>query len=298
MKIAFSKLYTVKNSGHVFRSEKFEEALKILIRGSVVSRRDVVEPARPSKKDLELAHTRPWVEKNLRFKFTRIDSTKAELEITPAVALAHLMNVGGTIKAAELALESGLGVNCGGGAHHAFSDHGEGFCLLNDIAVAVKKLLKAKKIRRAVIIDLDAHQGNGTASIFKKDRNVFTFSMHNGEIYPEEKEKSSLDIKLRPGTGDGGYLALLRRNLSAALNAARADLAVYVAGADVYRGDLLGGLNLTMSGIKKRDALVLAECFRRKLPVAVVLSGGYAKKIKDTSRIHANTIRTADSEWR
>ena len=282
----------------MFRSDKFEETLKILIKEKAVSWRDVVEPARPSRKDLELAHTRRWVEKNRRFKFTYIDSAKAELEITPAVALAHLMNVGGTIKAAELALESGLGLNCGGGAHHAFADHGSGFCLLNDIAVAVKKLLKAKKIRRAVIIDLDAHQGNGTASIFKKDKNVFTFSMHNREIYPEKKEKSSLDIELRPGTGDGRYLALLRRNLAAALKAAKADLAVYVAGADVYRGDILGGLKLTMAGIKKRDAFVFTECFRRKLPVAVVLSGGYAKKFKDTSRIHANTIKTANSEWR
>jgi len=308
MKIVFSKLYTVKNRARspvrrapagiagVFRPDKFEEALKTLLREKIISRKDIVEAPEPSREDLMLAHRAQWVAKNLSFGFTAKDCERSELEITPAVVLAHLMNVGGTIKAAELALESGIGVNCGGGAHHAFAGHGEGFCLLNDIAVAVKKLLKAKKIRRAVIIDLDAHQGNGTASIFKKDKRVFTFSMHNREIYPEKKEKSSLDIELRPGTGDGRYLAQLRRSLAAALKAAKADLAVYVAGADVYRGDVLGGLKLTMSGIKKRDAFVFTQCLRRKLPVAVVLSGGYAKKFKDTVRIHVNTIKTANGE--
>ena len=293
MKIVFSKLYTVKNRAHVFRPDKFEAALKTLLREKIISRGDIVEAPEPSREDLRLAHCARWVDKNLSFGFTAKDCARAELEITPAVVLAHLMNVGGTIKAAELALESGLGLNCGGGAHHAFADHGEGFCLLNDIAVAVKKLLKAKKICRAVIIDLDAHQGNGTAAIFKKDKNVFTFSMHNRDIYPEKKEKSSLDIELLPGTRDGRYLALLRRNLPAALKAAKADLAVYVAGADVYSGDLLGGLKLSMSGIKKRDAFVFAECSRRRLPVAAVLSGGYAKKFKDTARIHANTLKEA-----
>ena len=257
-----------------------------------------MEAPEPSREDLRLVHGARWVDKCLSSGFTPKDCERAELELSPDVVLAHLMNVGGTIRAAELALENGLGVNCGGGAHHAFADHGEGFCLLNDIAIAVQKLIKAKKIRRAVIIDLDAHQGNGTASIFRKNKSVFTFSMHNGEIYPEKKEKSSLDIELRPGTGDGVYLALLRKNLSAALKAAKADLAVYAAGADVYEADLLGGLKLTMSGIKKRDAFVFRECFRRKLPVAVVLGGGYAEKFKETVRIHANTVTAAVSEWR
>ncbi|MCX5785061.1 MAG: histone deacetylase [Elusimicrobia bacterium] len=297
MKIVFSKKYTVNNHDHVFRADKFEGALKTLLREKIISRGDIVEAPEPSREDLRLAHSAPWVDKNLSFSFTAKDSARAELEITPEVVLAHLMNVGGTVKAAEIALSDGLGVNCGGGAHHAFADHGEGFCLLNDIAVAVKKLLKTEKIRRAVIVDLDAHQGNGTASIFEKDKRVFTFSMHNRDIYPEKKEKSSLDIELRPGTGDGAYLGLLKKNLPAALKKARADLAFYVAGADVYAGDLLGGLKLTMEGIKKRDAFVFRECLRRGLPVAVVLSGGYAKKFKDTVRIHANTIRAANSEW-
>ncbi|HAH32953.1 MAG TPA: histone deacetylase [Elusimicrobia bacterium] len=297
MKIVFSKKYTVRNRNHVFRSDKFEETLKTLLREKIISRKDIVEAPEPLREDLRLVHSAQWVDKNLSCRFIAKDCARAELEITSDVALAHLMNVGGTIKAAEIALSEGLGVNCGGGAHHAFAGHGEGFCLLNDIAVAIKKLLKAKKIRRAIVIDLDAHQGNGTASILKKDKRVFTFSMHNKKIYPEKKEKSSLDIELRPGTGDGIYLGLLKKNLPTALEAAEADLAVYVAGADVYSGDLLGGLKLTMGGIKKRDAFVFAECFRRKLPVVVVLSGGYAKKFKETVRIHANTITAAHSEY-
>ncbi|OGS13287.1 MAG: hypothetical protein A2285_03070 [Elusimicrobia bacterium RIFOXYA12_FULL_57_11] len=208
------------------------------------------------------------------------------------------MNVGGTIRATELALETGLGLNCGGGAHHAFGGHGEGFCLLNDIAVAVKKLLKRGRLERALVIDLDAHQGNGTAAIFRGDRRVFTFSMHQGDIYPEKKEQSSLDVELRAGTGDARYLALLKKHLPAVITRARPGLAVYVAGADVYRGDMLGGLGLTMAGIVKRDAFVFNECFRRGLPLAVVLSGGYAAKSGDTIRIHANTLRAALKEWR
>ncbi len=293
MKIVFSKEYTVKTPGHIFRADKFEAALKLLLKEGVVLKKDIVPPAPPSRADLLLAHGPAWVSKNLDFKFKSEDSAKAELKITRGVARAHLMNVGGTIEAAYLAFESGIGINCGGGSHHAFRDHGEGFCLLNDIAVAVKKLLKDRLINRAMVIDLDAHQGNGTASIFRDDRRVFTFSMHGGEIYPEKKVKSSMDMELRPGTGDGAYLAALKSELPRAMDKFRPDLAVYVAGADVYRGDLLGGLKLTMGGLKRRDAFVFGECRRRKVPVALVLSGGYAEKFTDTVRIHANTIKAA-----
>jgi len=290
MKIVFSKDYTVKTPGHVFRADKFEAALKLLLKEGVVSKKDVLAPAVPSKADLLLAHTPAWVKKNLEFGFTPADSARAELNITRSVARAHLMNVGGTLLAARLALEGGVGVNCGGGSHHAFPDHGEGFCLLNDIAVAVKKLLKERLIKRALIIDLDAHQGNGTAAVFRGDRRVFTFSMHGAELYPEKKEKSSLDVEFRTGTGDGTYLAALRRELPRVMDRFKPDFAVYVAGADVYKNDLLGGFRLTLWGIQKRDAFVLTECRRRGIPAAVVLSGGYARKFTDTVRIHANTI--------
>ena len=293
MRIVFSKKYTVKDQGHVFRADKFEAALRRLLAAGLVSRRDVTEPARPSRRDLELAHTRRWAAKNLRCAFTPADAARAELELTPAVAGAHLMNVGGTILAARHALETGAGLNCGGGAHHAFRGRGGGFCLLNDLAVAITKLLKEGRIKRALVIDLDVHQGDGTAAIFRRDGRVFTFSMHQRGLYPEKKEKSSLDVELPAGTGDARYLAALKKALPGVIARARPGLAIYVAGADVYKGDLLGGLKLTMGGIRKRDAYVFRECRRSGLPVAVVLGGGYAKKFADTVRIHAGTLAAA-----
>jgi acetoin utilization deacetylase AcuC-like enzyme len=291
--LIYSRDYSARSRGHVFRADKFGAALRLLLKEGAVSEKDVIAPALPSGADLLLAHSPGWVKKNLEFGFTPADSAAAELGITRAVARAHLANVGGTVLAARLALRDGVGINCGGGAHHAFRGHGGGFCLLNDIAVAIKKLFKERRIKRAMVIDLDAHQGNGTAAIFRGDKRVFTFSMHGAKIYPEIKEKSSLDIGLRPGTGDAAYLAALRRELPRAMTRFKPDFAVYVAGADVYRGDLLGGLGLTMGGIRQRDAFVFAECRRRGVPVALVLSGGYAKKFTDTVRIHANTIKEA-----
>lgn len=293
MKIVFHEGYTARLPGHVFRSDKFEAALALLLREGAVRRSDILRPAPPSRSDLLLAHTPAWADKNLKFKFTPADSLRAELEINQEVVRAHLLNVGGTVLAAELALRRGVGVNCGGGSHHAYPGHGEGFCLLNDIAVAVKKLLKGGRVKKAFIADLDAHQGNGTAAIFKKDPRAFTFSMHNGAIYPERKERGSLDIELAPGTGDAAYLAALGRELPLALERFRPDFLLYVAGADVYKGDLIGGLALTRAGIRARDALVLAECRRRRIPAAVVLSGGYAKRFPDTVRIHADTVKAA-----
>lgn len=292
-KIVFSKSYTARVTGHVFRADKFEAALRLLVKEGVVSRKEVLAPAPPARADLLLAHTPGWVKKNFDFSFSPKDSADAELAITRPVARAHLMNVGGTLAAAELALKNGVGINCGGGSHHARRGRGAGFCLLNDIAVVVKKLLKERRVKRALVVDLDAHQGDGTAAILKGDRRAFTFSMHNQEIYPVRKEKGSMDIGLKPGSGDRTYLAVLRAELPRLLDRFRPDFVVYVAGADVYRGDLLGGFKLTMGGIRKRDTFVLAECRRRKVPVVLTLSGGYAKKFTDTVRIHADTVKAA-----
>lgn len=291
--IVFSRAYAFKTPGHVFRADKFAAALNLLLKEGAVSKKDVLAPALPSGADLLLAHSPGWVKKNMEFGFTPADSAAAEIHITRGLARAHLANVGGTLLAARLALRCGVGINCGGGAHHAFRGRGEGFCLLNDMAVAIKKLLKERRIKRAMVIDLDAHQGNGTASIFSRDRRVFTFSMHGADIYPAKKEKSSLDIGLRPGTGDAAYLAVLRRELPLALDRFRPGLAVYVAGADVYKGDMLGGFNMTLGGIKKRDGFVFAQCRLRGVPVALTLGGGYAKRPRDTARIHADTIKAA-----
>ncbi|MFA6433231.1 MAG: histone deacetylase [Elusimicrobiales bacterium] len=296
--IVFSKKYTVPGCGHVFKAGKFEAALKLLLKEKTAAVADIVRPRRPSREDLELAHTGAWVEKVLSGKLTAADAARAELKITKKVLEAHLMSVGGTILAACQALRAGLGVNCGGGAHHAFADHGEGFCLLNDLAVAVNKLRGLKKIKRALVIDLDVHQGNGTASIFRGDKDVFTFSMHQRDLYPGAGEKSSLDLALPPGAGDLEYLKLLRARLPEVFRRSRPDLVIYNAGVDVYKHDLLGGLKLTMAGVSARDELVFGACFKRKVPVAVVLSGGYAAKFSETARLHANTIKAAVRLWR
>lgn len=290
MRVVFSEKYTARTPGHVFRADKFGAALRLVLREGYFRKADVAAPPRPALRDLELVHTRAWARKCLRGGFTAADCARAEIKITRAVREAHLLNCGGTLLASGQALESGIGLNCGGGSHHAFSGRGAGFCLINDLAVAVRALRRDGRISRAIIIDLDAHQGDGTAAIFRGDRRTFTFSMHNAEIYPERKQRSSLDIPLRPGCRDAEYLALLGAELPRALAAAGPDLALYLAGADVYRGDKLGGLGLTMAGIRRRDALVLRECRRRGLPVAVVLGGGYAKRFADTVRVHANTL--------
>ncbi|MBU2575137.1 MAG: histone deacetylase [Elusimicrobia bacterium] len=292
-KMVFSKKYTVKLRAHVFRADKFAAALKLLLKSNIIKPEDIAEPPRPSRRDLELAHTRRWTDKLLKSRLTAEDEALAEIKASKEVVEAHIMNVGGTVLAARLALETGLGINCGGGAHHAFADHGEGFCLLNDIAVAVRKMQKEKKIKKALIIDLDAHQGNGTAAIFKKDKRVFTFSMHQEALYPEVKEKSSLDVELRRGTGDRRYLKALKEHLPGVFKRSAPDLVVYNAGVDVYRGDRLGGLKLTAAGVRKRDEMVFAECFKRNIPAVLVLSGGYAAGSGDTARLHANTMKAA-----
>lgn len=292
-RIVFSKKYTVKGGSHVFRSDKFAAALKLLLKEKIVTPAEVAEPARPSKADLLSAHSPAWVKKILSGKLTPADQAAAELKATKAVIEAHLMNTGGTILAARLALGTGLGINCGGGGHHAFRGRGAGFCLLNDIAVAVRWLQRRKKIRKALIIDLDAHQGDGTASIFGKDRSVFTYSVHQRDIYPAVKQRGSLDRELPAGTGDAAYLKSLKADLPAVFKRSRPDIVIYNAGVDVYEHDLLGGLRLTMGGVRRRDEMVFAECFRRKVPVVLVLSGGYAAKFSDTVRLHANTMKAA-----
>ncbi|GIW53051.1 MAG: hypothetical protein KatS3mg081_2406 [Gemmatimonadales bacterium] len=181
----------------------------------------------------------------------------------------------------------------GGGFHHAFPDHGEGFCLINDVAVAIAELKARGVVRRAAVIDCDLHQGNGTAAIFAKDPSVFTFSIHQENNYPARKPPSDLDVGLPDGAGDETYLAALQRHIPDILERHRPDLVFYLAGADPYREDQLGGLNLTMEGLRQRDLLVLEACRSRNLPVAVTLAGGYARKLSDTVEIQCNTVRAA-----
>jgi acetoin utilization deacetylase AcuC-like enzyme len=274
----------VDYGGHAFAARKFALTARALAPDV-----DLVEPAEPSRDDLLLAHDAAWVDKVLSAALTAAELERLELPFSPAISLAHRLGVGGTILAARHALEAGVGLHCGGGAHHAYRDHGEGYCALNDIAVALLKLRAEGKIRRAAVIDLDVHQGNGTAAIFSRDPAVFTFSMHQADIYPETKEKSALDVELAAGTGDAEYYDLLRRHLRAVMDS-QPELVIYQSGVDVWEKDKLGGLKLTERGILDRDAAVRETCRIHGVPVAVTLGGGYGPTPEDTARLHVRTL--------
>lgn len=285
-RLVFSPRYEVDGlADHVFATRKF-----LLTAKSLEEAVALIEPTQPSRDDILLAHDEAWTEKVMSGLMTEEDIARLELPFSPEVALAHRLAVGGTILAARHALERGVGLHCGGGAHHAFGDHGEGYCALNDIAIAVLKLRKEGGIRRAAVVDLDAHQGNGTASIFAGDPGVFTFSMHQADIYPEKKERSALDIELRAGTADAEYCDRLRLGLQTVMDF-KPDLVVYQAGVDVWENDRLGGLKLTERGVLDRDAAVREACLLRHVPVVVTLGGGYGPTPEDTARLHARTLR-------
>jgi acetoin utilization deacetylase AcuC-like enzyme len=206
---------------------------------------------------------------------------------------AFWLAAGGTTLAARHALTHGVGYNLSGGFHHAFPDHGEGFCAIHDVAVAVRRLQHDKVIERAMIVDCDVHQGNGTAAIFADDPSVFTLSIHQFNNYPTEKPPSSLDIHLADGIGDAEYLHRLANGYRSSLTMFKPDLVMYVSGADPYQEDQLGGLSLTFDGLRERDRMVIWTALTHKIPVAIVLAGGYAQSAEDTVTIHANTAQVA-----
>ena len=284
MRFVYSSRYVVDLGGHVFPTKKFAETAEKLKK-----RLPFVEPEMPSREDLLLAHTEDWVDKVVSIRMTLQDETLMELPFTREVSESHQLSVSGTILACRDALECGTGLHIGGGSHHAFSDHGEGFCVLNDLACGILKMLKEAKIQRAAVIDLDVHQGNGTAQIFSKTPKVFTFSIHQEDIYPEIKQKSSLDIPVARGTGDEEYLSLLEKNLPAVF-AHQPEFIVYQAGVDCYQKDILGSLNLSQEGLLKRDLMVRDFCRKFKVPVAVTLGGGYSREIEETASLHVQTL--------
>jgi acetoin utilization deacetylase AcuC-like enzyme len=198
--------------------------------------------------------------------------------------------VGGTLAATQASLTEGYSSNLAGGTHHSFSDYGEGFCVLNDVAIAIRAMRARKLIQRAAIVDCDVHQGNGTATIFAGDAETFTFSMHGANNYPLFKAHSTLDVELPDGTSDAAYIETLAGHLPQVFQS-DPEIVFYLAGADAYRGDKLGRLALSIDGLRERDALVLRECYEREIPIVTVMSGGYGKDINDTIEIHCNTIR-------
>lgn len=290
--VVWHEAYEVDIGAHVFPTRKYRLVRNRLIGEGTITEAQIETPAPASVNDLALVHSHEYVEKILTGGLSNYDVAKLELPFTPALREASLLCAGGSILTARRALDAGIAVHLGGGFHHAFSDHGEGFCLINDVAVALRVLLLEALIARAAVVDLDVHHGNGTADVFAHDRRVFTFSMHQERNYPFLKPPSTIDVGLEDGTGDGEYLWALEENLETILEV-RPQLVFYLAGADPYEWDQLGGLKLTREGLRRRDEVVFRECRKAGVPLAVVLAGGYAVNPDDTIEIHCDTVRAA-----
>ncbi len=280
-------------AGHRFPIEKYALLRDAVIAEGLVSSSRLHEPARATLEELARVHTRDYID-----RLTSGGLTDAELRLlgfpwSPALVERSYRAVGGTLGAARAALEHGVAANLAGGTHHAFPDRGEGFCVFNDVAIAVRALRAEGTIRRAAIIDLDVHQGNGTHAIFAGDAETFTFSMHGGRNYPFRKVPGTRDIELPDGTGDEAYLAQLASALPRVLDASGPDLVIYLAGADPHERDRLGRLKLTFSGLERRDAMVLEACRDVGIPVAITVAGGYGRDIHETVAIHVATVRVA-----
>ena len=279
--------------GHRFPIAKYALLRDRVIADGVVAPENLHDPPPAAREDLLLVHTADYVD---RFTSGRLDADEERRLGFPwsrALVERSYRAAGGTREAAAFAVGHGVAMNLAGGTHHAFPSHGEGFCVFNDTAVAIRALQREGRIRRALVVDLDVHQGNGTHAIFAGDETVFTFSMHGGKNYPFHKVAGCVDIELNDGTGDDDYLELLDRSLPGAIVAARADLVVYLAGADPHQGDRLGRLALTFDGLARRDAIVIQQTREVGLPVVITIAGGYGRNIEDTVRVHARTARIA-----
>jgi len=320
-KLVYSDDYYLPIGPHVFPAEKYRRIHQRLLETRVASEEDFVAPEPASDRDVLLVHTPQYVEKLKTGTLTPREQLQMEVPYSPELVRAFWLAAGGSILAAQHALKDRVAVNIGGGFHHAFPDHGEGFCVIHDVAVAIRRMQRDDKIRTAMTVDCDVHQGNGTAAIFAgvrvpsdplpsagsatlaparpaKIRNahagdVFTISLHQEHNYPAWKPPSSIDVDLPDGIGDDDYLAWLDNALSSGLRQFEPDLMCYIAGADPYKEDQLGGLNLTIEGLKKRDQLVFRVARARNIPVMVTFAGGYAQRVEDTVTIHCNTVMAA-----
>ena len=293
-KIAYSDRYYVDIGKHVFPTAKYRLIKNRLLKDlGIVNRILFVEPEYPKESDLLRVHTRDYIDKLKHGKLSIEEMRILELPCSKKLVESAILCCGGTISALKAALESGLGIHLGGGFHHAFPDHGEGFCVLNDIAVAVKKGKEEGMIKRAFIIDCDLHQGNGTAHIFRNDTDVFTFSIHQENNYPFHKPKSDMDIGLSDKTKDKEYMENLEKHIPKIISDFKPEFIMYVAGADPYEHDQIGNLSLTKNGLKERDRFISEQAKNYGIPLSLVLAGGYATEEADTVAIHFNTIKTA-----
>ena len=292
-KLAYHEGYDLRLGEHVFQSQKFGMVRDLVLAEHIAEPSDILSPEPATDEDVLRVHTREWVDKLKQDTLSASERMRLEIPYSEAAVRGFWLAAGGSILAARCALQDGFGFNLGGGFHHAFPGHGEGFCMIHDVAIAIRRLQSDGALRKVLIVDTDVHQGNGTAAIFANDPDVFTLSLHQENNYPEPKPPSDLDVNLADGTGDEEYLELLDKALAEAFRRFAPEMIFYIGGADPYREDQLGGFWLSMRGLQERDALVFAEARLRGLPVAVAFAGGYARKVEDTVRIHANTIIAA-----
>lgn len=285
--------YEVDIGPHVFPTAKYRLIRDQLLAEHTLTAADFVAPEPASHDDVLLVHTREYVEKILAGRLSVAEQLLLEVPFSTDLREAMWRCAGGSIRTAQLALQHGIAVHLGGGFHHAFADHGEGFCLINDVAIAIRALRRDGALERALVLDCDVHHGNGTASIFAADPTVFTMSIHQDHNYPAWKPPSDLDLALRDRTGDAEYQALLERHVPQIVRQHAPDLVFYLAGADPYAEDQLGGLRLTIEGLRRRDQFVMDALRTEGVPAAVVLAGGYARRPDDTVEIHCNTVRAA-----
>lgn len=314
-KLIYSDDYFLPIGAHVFPAGKYQRIHDRLLASGVAETSDFVTPSPASDEDILLVHTPEYVRKLKTGTLSARELMELEIPFSAELVDAFWLAAGGSVLAAKMALNDNIAINIGGGFHHAFPDHGEGFCMIHDVAVAIRRMQRDGKIRTAMTIDCDVHHGNGTAAIFAgklaandllpsaavattKTRDttgadVFTISLHQQNNYPALKPPSSIDVDLPDGTGDDDYLGWLDNALSSGLRQFRPDLLCYISGADPYREDQLGGLSLTIDGLKKRDELVFNVARGRGTPVMVTYAGGYARNVEDTVTIHCNTVIAA-----
>jgi acetoin utilization deacetylase AcuC-like enzyme len=291
--VIYHPRYDLNLGPHVFPSQKFRLIQEFLLTEKIAALEDFAEPAPASKEDLLRVHTPEWVGKLKDGNLTASEIMKLEVPYSPEFAEAVWLAAGGSILAGQLALRDGFACNLSGGFHHAYANHGEGFCAIHDVAVAIRRLQADHAIKKAIVVDTDVHHGNGTAHIFRDDASVFTLSIHQENNYPAHKPPSDLDLPLDDCVEDEEYLATLLPAVARVLDEFCPEILFYVGGADPYQEDQLGGLRLSKSGLKARDKGVFFAARSRNISVATTLAGGYARRVEDTVGIHANTIVAA-----
>jgi len=292
-KLIYHEGYDLNLGAHVFPSQKYHMIRDHLLEQKLAAPEDFLTPSPASDEDVLRAHSQDYVYKLKTGSLSHEEILRMEVPYSKKLIEACWLAAGGSILAGRRALEDGWAVNIGGGFHHACPDHGEGFCVIHDVAIAIRHLQFHGLVERAMVVDTDVHQGNGTAVIFGGDGTVFTLSIHQEYNYPYPKPPSTVDINLPNGVGDEDYLAILEKHLHQAFHDFSPEILFYVAGADPYREDQLGGLALTIEGLARRDALVFDYARRNGVPVATTFAGGYARHVADTVTIHVNTILAA-----